>query len=84
VLVSTEEVMWQMNDSAGIFIVEEEATERCANILLAADDLDDTIEVPAGRGITPREIELIEGAGRNAYFNDPDGNEVVLAEIYAG
>ena len=83
VLVSTEEVMWQMNEGAWLFIVEEETDERCANVLLAVDDLDDVLEVLDGRGIAPRDIEIIEGAGRKAYFDDPDGNEVVVAEIYA-
>jgi glyoxylase I family protein len=84
VLVSTEEVMWQMNDSAWLFIVEEDADERCANVLLSVEDLDDALDVLAGRGIVPRDMDVIEGAGRKAYFNDPDGNEVVIAEIYPG
>ncbi|HEV7958743.1 MAG TPA: hypothetical protein VGP11_04690, partial [Acidimicrobiales bacterium] len=57
--------------------------ERYANVLLAVEDLDDVLEMLDGRGIAPRDIEVIGGAGRKAYFNDPDGNEVVLAEIYA-
>lgn len=84
VLVSTEEVMWQMNENSWLFILEEETDKRCANVLLAVEDLDDALEVLDGRGIVPREIEVIEGAGRKAYFSDPDGNEVVVAEIYGG
>ena len=83
VLVSTEEVMWQMNESAWLFIVQEDTDERCANVLLAVEDLDDALDALDGRGIVPRDIEIIDGAGRKAYFDDPNGNEVVVAEIYA-
>jgi glyoxylase I family protein len=83
VLVSTEEVMWQMNDSAWLFIVEGETCERSANVLLAVEDLDDALDALDGRGIAARDVEVIDGAGRKAYFDDPDGNEVVIAEIYA-
>jgi predicted enzyme related to lactoylglutathione lyase len=83
VLVSANEVMWQLNEHSWLFIVENESAERSANVVLAADDLNDALDVLARRGIEAREIEIIEGAGRKAYFLDPDDNEVVLAEIYS-
>lgn len=83
VLVSADEVMWQLNEQSWLFIVEDESPEGSANIVLATDDLDDALDGLARRGIGPREIEVIDGAGRKAYFGDPDDNDVVLAEIYA-
>jgi hypothetical protein len=83
VLVSTDEVMWQLNEQSWLFIVADESAVRSANVVLATDDLDRALRDLASRGIDPRELEVIEGAGRKAYFCDPDGNELVLAEIYS-
>lgn len=83
VLVSVDEVMWQLNEQSWLFIVQDESAERSANLVLAADDLTRALEDLARRGIEPRELEVIEGAGRKAYFRDPDDNELVLAEIYS-
>jgi hypothetical protein len=83
VLVSADEVMWQLNEQSWLFIVEDDSPQRSANVVLATDGLDDALGGLARRGIEPRDIEVIDGAGRKAYFGDPDDNEVVLAEIYA-
>jgi predicted enzyme related to lactoylglutathione lyase len=83
IIVSADEVMWQMNDDAWLFIVSKETSQRSAGVVLAADDLDGTLDALAQQGIEPREQEVMEGAGRKAHFADPDGNEVVLAEIYS-
>ncbi len=83
VLVSGDEVMWQLNDQSWLFIVEEESDSRRANVVLAVESLDDALEALSRRGVESHEIEVIEEAGRKAYFRDPDGNEIVLAEIYA-
>jgi predicted enzyme related to lactoylglutathione lyase len=83
VLVSTDEVMWQLNESSWLFIVQDDVARPSANVVLATDDLNDALQVLARHGIEPLELEVIDGAGRKAYFRDPDDNEVVLAEIYA-
>jgi hypothetical protein len=83
VLVSADEVMWQLNEHAWLFILEDDSAERSVNLVLAADDLNATLHGLARRGIESHDIEVIEGAGRKAYFRDPDDNEVVLAEIYS-
>jgi hypothetical protein len=83
VLVSSDEVMWQLNEQAWLFIVADDSPARSTNLVLALDDLDAALEDLARRGINARDIEVIEGAGRKAYFGDPDDNEVVLAEIYS-
>lgn len=83
VLVSADEVMWQLNEQSWLFIVEDQSATPSANVVLAADDLNNALDDLSRQGIEPREIEVIEGAGRKAYFRDPDGNDIVLAEIYA-
>jgi hypothetical protein len=83
VLVSADEVMWQLNEHSWLFIVEDESIARSANVVLATDDLNDALDVLGREGIEPRDLEVIEGAGRKAYFRDPDDNEIVLAEIFA-
>jgi hypothetical protein len=83
VLVSVDEVMWQLNECSWLFIVQEESARPCANVVLATDDLNVALGALAHQGIEPHDLEVIEGAGRKAYFHDPDDNEVVLAEIYA-
>jgi hypothetical protein len=83
VLVSTDEVMWQLNEQAWLFIVEGRSAERSVNLVLAADDLNAALDDLARRGIESHDLEVIEGAGRKAYFRDPDDNEVILAEIYS-
>jgi hypothetical protein len=83
VLVSADEVMWQLNEQGWLFLVEDDSVERSANLVLAADDLNAALDDLAHRGIESHDLEVIEGAGRKAYFHDPDDNEVVLAEIYS-
>ncbi|HWD94863.1 MAG TPA: hypothetical protein VG246_00395 [Acidimicrobiales bacterium] len=83
VLVSDDEVMWQMNEHARLFIVKTEPIRRCANVVLVAENLNDALAAPAQQEIEPRDVEVIDGDGRKAYFHDPDRNEIVLAEIYS-
>jgi hypothetical protein len=83
VLVSPDEVMWQLNEQAWLYIVADVSPSRSVNLVLATDDLDAALEDLARRGINARDIDVIDGAGRKAYFHDPDDNDVVLAEIYA-
>lgn len=82
VVVNAREVMWRLNDGAWLFIVQDDSTGRNAHLLVAIDDLDRELADLAERGIRPRELELLEGAGRKAHFDDPDGNQVVLAELF--
>jgi hypothetical protein len=82
VLVSTDEVMWQLNELSWLFILQDESARPSANVVLAADDLNVAVEALAHQGIEPHDLEDIVGAGRKAYFHDPDDNEIVLAEIF--
>ncbi len=82
VVVSDEEVMWQVTEDAWLYIVEDEPPRTFATVVLAIHNLNDALGALAGRGLEPRELEVVSGAGRKAYFADPNGNEVVLAEIY--
>ncbi|MGA7835039.1 MAG: VOC family protein [Acidimicrobiales bacterium] len=82
VVVSDVEVMWQMTDGARLYVVQDAPPRTFATVVLAVDDLDDALAVLAGRGLEPGELEVVASAGRKAYFTDPNGNEVVLAEIY--
>ena len=81
--MGADEVMWQLNEFSWLFIVKDESDRRSANVVLATDDLNVALDELARRGIEPDDLEVIGGAGRKAYFHDPDDNEVVLAEIYA-
>jgi hypothetical protein len=83
VLVSADEEMWQLNGQAWLFIVEDDSAQRSVNLVLAADDLNAALDDLARRGIESHDLEVIEGAGRKAYFHDPDDNEIVLAETYS-
>ncbi|HEY1762469.1 MAG TPA: hypothetical protein VGG17_07745 [Acidimicrobiales bacterium] len=56
VLVSADEVMWQLNEQSWLFIVADESIAQSTNVVLAADDLNDALDVLACRGIEPRDL----------------------------
>src|SRR4051812_6300029 len=71
------EAVWQLTETALVYIVVE--PERAGNGLLAVivDDLDDLL---AGMDLEPDSVAPVAGVGREARFTDPDGNAIKFAE----
>ncbi len=81
VVVSDDEVMWRLAESAWLYVVVDGG--RAGNVLatLSVGDLDATLAELGERGISPASVEVIEGAGRKATVPDPDGNSVAIVEV---
>jgi catechol 2,3-dioxygenase-like lactoylglutathione lyase family enzyme len=77
-LPNESEAVWQLGETALIYVVDDE--ERAGNGLLAliVDDLD---AVLAGTDLQPESVEPVAGVGREALFLDPDGNAIKFAQL---
>jgi hypothetical protein len=77
-LPNESEAVWQLADTALIYVVAD--PERAGNGLLTliAEDLD---AVLAETDLEPESVEPVEGVGREALFLDPDGNAIKFAEL---
>ncbi|WP_327141531.1 VOC family protein [Nocardia sp. NBC_01327] len=78
------EVMWQLTDTALVYVVVDPDHAGRALVNIAVSDLDAEVAEIASRGIDPGPLFRVgpEGAGgRKAPFTDPDGNSVFVIEI---
>jgi catechol 2,3-dioxygenase-like lactoylglutathione lyase family enzyme len=77
-LPNESEAVWQLAESALIYVVED--PERAGNGLLTliVEDLD---AVLAQTGLRPESVEPVAGVGREALFLDPDGNAIKFAQL---
>jgi predicted enzyme related to lactoylglutathione lyase len=80
-LPNDAEAVWQLADTASIYLFADPTRAGHSVTALAVDDLDATIVELAGRGITVGAIKEIQGTGRKSVVTDPDGNWVSLLEI---
>ncbi len=81
VVVTDDEVMWCLSESAWLYVVVDARRAGHALATLSVGDLDAALTELAGRGITPVSVEVIEGAGRKATVLDPEGNSVAIVEV---
>jgi predicted enzyme related to lactoylglutathione lyase len=75
------EAVWQVADTASVYLLADAERAGRGILTLVVDDLDARVAEIAGRGIFPGAIEDIPGAGRKSTTTDPDGNAVSLVEI---
>src|SRR5689334_23809329 len=77
-LPNESEAVWQLAETALVYVVADE--ERAGNGLLTliVDDLD---AVLAGTELEPESVEPVAGVGREALFLDPDGNAIKFAQL---
>jgi hypothetical protein len=79
--VNESEVMWRIAEQGWLYLVVDALRAGQALAAVSVADLDQSVVDIAGRGIEPASIETIAGAGRKAYFVDPDGNSIAIIEV---
>lgn len=79
--VTEGEVMWQLSDSAFLYVVREPERAGGGLLTLSVGDLDLAVAEVAARGITGAPIEQVGTAGRRSLYTDPDGNRLALVEV---
>ena len=85
-VVPGAEAMWQLNDTAFLYIVVDPEHAGQALVNIAVSDLNDTIAEIGSRDLDPGPFILVGpggAAGRKAPFTDPDGNLIFIIEIAA-
>ncbi|WP_330180307.1 hypothetical protein OHB26_28330 [Nocardia sp. NBC_01503] len=78
------EAMWQLSDTAFVYIVADPDHAGHALVNIAVSDLTATVSEIGSRGIVPGPFILVGpngAAGRKAPFTDPDGNSIFVIEI---
>lgn len=86
VVVPGVEAMWQLNDTAFLYIVVDPEHAGQALVNIAVSDLNDAVAEIASRDLDPGPFILVGpggAAGRKAPFTDPDGNSIFVIEIAA-
>ncbi len=81
-LPNDQEAVWQVAQTASVYVLMDEERAGHSVVTLVVDDLDATLAEMVARGITPGAIEEVTGAGRKSTTLDPDGNEVALVELF--
>ena len=82
-LPNEAEAVWQVANTASIYLLADPDRAGHSIMTLVVDDLDATLSEIAGRGIATGAIEEIPGAGRKSVITDPDGNALSVVEITA-
>ncbi len=81
IVVTDDEVMWRLAESAWLYIVVDPARAGHALAAVSVGDLDATMSELGGRGLRPASVEDVESGARKATFLDPDGNSVAVIEV---
>jgi predicted enzyme related to lactoylglutathione lyase len=79
--VNEEEVMWQLTETAFLYVLRDPERAGRSIVTLSVTDLDDAVAEAASRGIAVAPIEAVGTAGRRAGYTDPDGNRIALVEV---
>ncbi len=81
VVVTDDEVMWRLAESAWFYVVVDAGRAGNALASLSVGDLDATLGELGERAIRAASVEVIDGAGRKATVLDPDGNTIAIMEV---
>ena len=79
--VNENEVMWRIADHAWLYLIVDPPRAGRTVVTMAVGQLDDATAAIEERGITATSFETIPGAGRKAFFEDPDGNTIAIIEV---
>ena len=82
-LSNDAEAVWQVADTASVYLVADADRAGHGVMALVVDDLGASLAEIAVRGIVPGAIQEVPGAGRKSVTIDPDGNAVSMVEIRA-
>jgi catechol 2,3-dioxygenase-like lactoylglutathione lyase family enzyme len=75
-----EEVLWEIDEHAWLFIEPNAAQAGAGRITLAVTELDALLERLAAQRIEHEPIETYSNGVRHVNVPDPDGNAIALAE----
>jgi catechol 2,3-dioxygenase-like lactoylglutathione lyase family enzyme len=75
-----EEVLWEVDEHAWLFIEPNAAHAGAGRITLAVAGLDALVERLAAQGIVPGPIETYSNGVRHVNVPDPDRNAIAFAE----
>lgn len=80
-LPHADEAVWQLTESALIYVVSD--AERAGNGLLTliVDDLEAQLAALRQRGLDPGPIETLPNAVRRVGLTDPDGNRIQIGQL---
>ena len=76
----SEEVLWEIDEHAWLFIEPGEDRAGAGRITLAVSGLDALLGQLVARGIEHEPIETYSNGVRHVNVPDPDGNAIALAE----
>jgi predicted enzyme related to lactoylglutathione lyase len=74
------EALWQVAGEGWIYVVGDAARAGGALLTILVDDLAAHVADLAARGIHTAPIETVQGVGRMARVDDPDGNAITFAQ----
>jgi hypothetical protein len=76
-----EEILWDIDEHATLFIEPDAARAGAGRVTLAVAGLDALLERLATEGIEHEPIETYPNGVRHVKVPDPDGNAIALAEL---
>jgi len=79
-LPNDAEAAWQLADQASLYLLADPGRAGRGVFTLIVPDLDAELARLAAAGIRPRRVDEI-GAGRKCVLDDPDGNEIGIAQL---
>lgn len=77
------EAVWQLTDSALIYVVTDPQRAGNGLITLFVGDLGAWANEVAGRGISVPDAEVLPGKARTIALADPDGNKITVGQVLA-
>ena len=78
-----DEVLWDLDEHATLFIEPDMAHAGSGRITLAVTGLDELLERLVAAGIAHEPVETYSNGVRHAKIPDPDGNAIAFAEPLA-
>jgi Glyoxalase/Bleomycin resistance protein/Dioxygenase superfamily len=81
IVPNEHEVMWRIVEAGWLYLVVDPDRAGGTVVSMAVSDLERAVAVVEDRGVTVARRETVPGAGRKAWFADPDGNQVALIEV---
>ena len=80
VIVTENKSMWQVADTAWIYVAGDANRAGKALLTLLVDDLEDHVAELGERGLETSAIDTVPGLYRKAVMTDPEGNMISLGE----
>jgi predicted enzyme related to lactoylglutathione lyase len=81
VLPTDTEAVWQLAETASVYILADGTRVGGGDVSFVVADLDGQRAALDARGIATEPIVVIDGAGRKSRVLDPDGNAVWFIEL---